>query len=93
MSKPNFLHLGPGKAGSTWLLEVLPGALRSITEAKDLYFFSRYYDRGGRYEGQFADANGSPVIGEMCPDYLAAPEAAARIGLPRRGRQALGEPA
>jgi hypothetical protein len=44
---PNFLHIGPGKSGSSWLHETL--ALHPevyLSEAKDLYFFSRYYDRG-----------------------------------------------
>ena len=81
MTTPNFLHLGPGKAGSTWLHEVLslhPQVY--LTEAKDLYFFSRWYERGEDwYLAQFAGAGGQPVIGEVCPDYLPAPEAAKRI--------------
>lgn len=81
MSKPNFLHLGPGKAGSTWLHEVLslhPQVY--LTEAKDLYFFSRWFERGEDwYLSQFAGAGTQPVVGEVCPDYLAAPEAAKRI--------------
>lgn len=79
---PNFLHLGPGKSGSTWLHEVLllhPGVY--LTEAKDLYFFSRYYDRGLEwYRGQFRDASDShDVVAEVCPDYLACPQAPERI--------------
>jgi hypothetical protein len=78
----NFLHLGPSKSGSTWLHEVLishPDIY--LTEAKDLYFFSRYYDRGLEwYQAQFRDArNGHDIIGEVCPDYLACPEAPDRI--------------
>ena len=55
---PNFLHLGPGKSGSSWLHETL--ALHPevyLSEAKDLYFFSRYYDRGvDWYRKQFRPA-------------------------------------
>jgi Sulfotransferase domain len=79
---PNFLHIGPSKSGSTWLHEVLilhPEIY--LSQAKDLYFFSRYYDRGpGWYRAQFRDAQKEhKVIGEVCPDYLACPEAPERI--------------
>ena len=78
----NFLYLGPGKAGSTWLHEVLvrhPEVY--LTEAKDLYFFSRYYDRGpGWYEAQFQSARPEhKIIGEVSPDYLACAAAPERI--------------
>lgn len=82
MSTPNFLYIGPDKAGSSWLHEVL---LRHpqvfMPEAKDLYFFDRYYDRGlGWYLPLFAPAGPQhDVVGEVCQDYLFHPEAAARI--------------
>jgi hypothetical protein len=84
---PTFLHIGPGKTGSTWLHEVLslhPQVY--LTPAKDLYFFSRYYDRGiGWYCSHFAQApQHVSVVGEVCPDYLLAPEA------PHRIREVLG---
>ncbi len=79
---PNFIHIGPGKSGSTWLHEVLcthPQAY--LSPAKDLYYFSRYYDRGsGWYAQQFSGAtDDQPVVGEVCPDYLSSPLAAERI--------------
>ena len=78
---PNFLYVGPDKAGSSWLHEVLlkhPDAY--LTPAKDLYFFDRYYDRGlAWYSSQFRDARDEKVVGEVCQDYLFHPEAAARI--------------
>jgi hypothetical protein len=79
---PNFLHLGPGKTGSTWLHEVLilhPEMY--FTEAKDLYFFSRCYDRGlDWYGAQFRGARPEhKIIGEVSPDYLVHPEAPERI--------------
>jgi Sulfotransferase domain len=79
---PTFLHIGPGKTGSTWLHEVLslhPDVY--LSPAKDLYFFSRYYNRGvDWYQSQFADAPPDvPVVGEVCPDYLAHEQAAQRI--------------
>ena len=79
---PNFLHLGPGKSGSTWLHEVLikhPEVF--LTEAKDLYFFSRYYSRGSEwYAAQFSAATADQrVVGEVCPDYLVCAEAPQRV--------------
>lgn len=78
---PNFLYVGPDKAGSSWLHEMLlkhPDVY--LTPAKDLYFFDRYYDRGlGWYSSQFRDARGEEVVGEICQDYLFHPEAATRI--------------
>ena len=79
---PNFLYIGPDKAGSSWLHEVL---LRHpqvfLTEAKDLYFFDRYYDRGiDWYRAQFRHAGGHhEIVGEVCQDYLFHPQAASRI--------------
>ena len=78
---PNFLYVGPDKAGSSWLHEMLlkhPDAY--MTPAKDLYFFDRYYDRGlDWYASQFRDARGESIVGEVCQDYLFHPQAAARI--------------
>ena len=79
---PNFLHVGPSKSGSTWLHEVLIGHPQVyLSQAKDLYFFNRYYDRGpGWYRAQFRDAvPAHKVIGEVCPDYLSCPQAPERI--------------
>lgn len=82
MTLPNFLYIGPDKAGSSWLHEALlchPEIY--LSEAKDLYFFDRYYDRGlSWYEAQFRGAGPEHrIVGEVCPDYLANPLAAARI--------------
>ena len=82
MTLPNFLYIGPDKAGSSWLHEALlchPDIF--LSEAKDLYFFDRYYDRGlSWYEAQFRNASPQQsVVGEVCPDSLANPLAAERI--------------
>jgi hypothetical protein len=78
---PNFLYVGPDKAGSSWLHEVLlkhPDVY--LTPAKDLYYFDRYYDRGTAwYADQFRDAREEKIVGEVCQDYLFHPDAAARI--------------
>jgi hypothetical protein len=79
---PNFLHIGPGKAGSTWVHETLSMHPQTyLTPAKDLYFFSRFYDRGaGWYANQFKEAPAeSRIIGEVCPEYLWYPLSAGRV--------------
>ena len=52
-----------------------------LSPAKDLYFFTRYYDRGPDwYAAQFGGAPAAAdVIGEVSPDYLADPLAPQRI--------------
>ena len=78
---PNFLYVGPDKAGSSWLHEVLlkhPDVY--LSPAKDLYYFDRYYDRGTAwYASQFRGAREERIVGEVCQDYLFHPQAAERI--------------
>jgi hypothetical protein len=78
---PNFIYVGPDKAGSSWLHEALithPQVFMS--PAKDLYFFDRYYDRGvDWYAEQFARAGDQPIVGEVCQEYLFEPRAAERM--------------
>ena len=82
VATPNFLYLGPDKAGSSWLHEVLIRHEQVfMPEAKDIYFFDRYYERGPAwYLAHFAPARAQHrVVGEVCQDYLAEPAAPARI--------------
>lgn len=79
---PNFIYIGPDKAGSSWLHEVLIRHEQVfMPEAKDLYFFDRYFDRGlAWYSSQFSAARPDhAVVGEVCQDYLFHPDAPARI--------------
>lgn len=78
---PNFLYIGPDKAGSTWLHEVLVNHPEIyLTPAKDLYYFDRYYSRGVEwYQRHFAEVTDQHVVGEICQDYLSCAEAPARI--------------
>lgn len=78
---PNFLYIGPDKAGSTWLFRALSWHPQVyVTPAKDLYFFDRYFDHGlDWYRRQFRGARDEAVVGEISHDYLYSPEAAERI--------------
>lgn len=101
MRTPDFVYIGPDKAGSTWLHEVLrthPQVF--LTPAKGLYFFDRHPERGRDwYLRQFAGAGSQhAVTGEICQDYLAHPEAARRMaafwaGQPVRLMVTLRDPA
>lgn len=79
--RPNLIFIGPSKAGSSWLFEMLrqhPDIF--LATAKDLYFFDRYFDRGlCWYESHFRDAVDYKVIGEFSHDYLLSERAAGRI--------------
>ena len=78
---PNFLYLGPAKAGSTWMAD----AFRDHPEiyvpaAKDLYFFDRYFEKGTDwYASYFERGRGRKVLAEFSHDYLYSSEAPARI--------------
>ena len=79
---PNFIHIGPAKAGSSWLHDVLsrhPNIF--MTKAKELYFFDRYFDRGlPWYRTQFRGAGPEhTIVGEVCPLYLPSPETPQRM--------------
>lgn len=79
---PNFIYIGPSKAGSTWLHEVLIRHPQvCMTEAKDLYFFDRYFDRGREwYADRFRHARPEHrVVGEVCQEYLSCAEAPGRM--------------
>ena len=80
--QPNFIYIGPDKAGSSWLHEVLrrhPQVF--MPPAKGLYFFDRYYDRGlSWYLSQFTGARPEHLVrGEVCQDYLFHPDAPDRM--------------
>lgn len=79
--RPNFLFIGPDKAGSSWLYSMLSQHDDVfVAPAKDIYFFDRYYGRGMQwYESHFDGAVGESAVGEFSHDYLFSEEAAERI--------------
>ena len=79
---PNFLFIGPDKAGSKWLHDIFgrhPECF--VPRIADPYFFDRHYDLGlGWYQGLFAAAGpGARAVGEFSHDYLFSDDAADRI--------------
>lgn len=80
--KPTFIYIGPDKAGSTWLYEILRAHPRCFVPAcKDIYFFDRYYHRGLDWYLSFFQGAGPGTIatGELSHDYLFSDLAARRI--------------
>ena len=79
---PNFLYIGPDKAGSTWIHRVLswhPSIF--MAQAKELFFFDQYHGRGlDWYRSHFRDATDDHrIVGEVSHDYLFSPQACERI--------------
>ncbi len=76
---PNFIAVGPGRTGTTWLDEVLRPHVCLPYGVKETHFFNRHYDRGiDWYAAHFRKCGGAKPIGEIC-GYFSSAEATARI--------------
>jgi Sulfotransferase domain len=81
---PNFIVIGPGKSGTSWLFEVF-GAHPAIcmSSAKETMFFESEYDRGlSWYRKFFRDcgcAKRSHAVGEISNTYIFDPQVPGRI--------------
>jgi hypothetical protein len=85
---PDFVYIGPDKAGSTWLHQVLrwhPDVC--ATDVKELFFFDRYHQRGADwYRSHYAACpSDAAVVADVSHDYLYDP------AVPARMRALLGE--
>lgn len=79
---PNFLYVGSGKTGSTWIFKALEAHPEVfVPQAKELYFYSHHYEKGYEWYSQFfKEANQSTkAIGELTPGYLYSKEVAEHI--------------
>lgn len=77
---PNFLYIGTGKAGSTWLLDALswhPEVF--VTPAKETDFFDLNFHRGVEWYSGFFPPTDAKAIGEIAHRYLRHPQTADRI--------------
>ena len=79
---PDFIVIGPAKAGSRWIYECLRNhpSICMAKNAKGSRFFERYYHRGiGWYENFFKSCDNTHIKGEVDETYISCPEAAERI--------------
>lgn len=78
---PDFIGVGPGRTGTTWLHEVLKGRVNLPSGIKETDFFTTNYGKGIEwYANHFREADRARPIGEVNP-YFGFPEAAERIAL------------
>ncbi len=78
---PDFIGVGPGRTGTTWLHEVLKGRVNLPAGIKETDFFTTNYNKGIEwYAHHFRDADRVRPTGEVNP-YFGFPEAAERIAL------------
>lgn len=77
---PEFLIIGAVKAATTWIHAQLQDNPTLFLPDPEPHYFSSEFEKGPDfYNGFFADAPRNVRIGEKSADYLAHPEAAARI--------------
>lgn len=81
---PNFVGIGPGKCGTTWLYQALASHPQAcVSVAKETLYFSDYYSKELRWYLRFfkADAEATPpiAIGEVSNTYIFDRRVAARI--------------
>ena len=70
--KIDFLVIGNYRAGTSWLQKIFKMHSQIfVPDEKELFYFSRYYDRGIEwYHSFFKNSNKNKVIGEICPSYF-----------------------
>lgn len=81
---PNFVGIGPGKCGTTWLYNALSNHPQvCVSTAKETLYFSDYHHRGFDWYQKFfrwSSKEESPVaIGEVSNTYIFDDSVAARI--------------
>jgi len=76
---PDFIGIGPGRTGTTWLHQVLESRCDLPRGVKETQFFTTHYAKGiDWYAWHFRHATGTRKIAEVCP-YFTRPYAAERI--------------
>ena len=76
---PDFIGVGPGRTGTTWIHEVLKGRVNLPAGIKETDFFTTNYYKGIEwYAHHFRNADRARPTGEINP-YFGFPEAAERI--------------
>jgi Sulfotransferase domain len=76
---PDFIAVGPGRTGTTWLDAVLRGHVGLPLRVKETEFFTKYYAQGiDWYARLFRHCQADKPAGEVCP-YFGSEEARDRI--------------
>jgi len=78
-TRATFIGIGAQKCASTWLYDILrqcPGV--TVSDEKEVDFFSYYFDRGYEWYGRRFAGPARPHRGEISPSYLIHPDAPAR---------------
>jgi Sulfotransferase domain len=77
---PDFIAIGPPRTGTTWLYRALGGHVGLPHDTKETDFFSAHYANGMEwYLEFFRDCAAGLPIGEISPNYFAAPGVPERI--------------
>lgn len=77
---PSFVVIGAVKAATTWTKAQLTSSGRVFMPPPEPHFFSTEFARGtGWYREFFEDARPDQLVGEKSADYLAHPDAPARL--------------
>ncbi|WP_426170210.1 sulfotransferase [Sandarakinorhabdus sp. DWP1-3-1] len=77
---PDFLIIGAAKAATTWIVHQLQQHPDVFLPGPEPHYFSSAFDLGPDwYAAWFAAAGRGQLVGEKSADYLAHPEAPARI--------------
>jgi hypothetical protein len=82
ISLPDFICVGPGRAGTSWLYEVLleHPQICMAKNIKETQFFDRYFDNGLKwYQTFFADCEPAKIMGEISNRYIFDDQVATRI--------------
>lgn len=80
--KPNFIAIGPGKSGTSWLYMVLRSHPQvGMSSAKETLYFEDEYWRGPNWYAKFFRhvESSATAIGEISNTYIFSPLAAERI--------------
>jgi hypothetical protein len=80
-SVATFVVIGPGKAGTTWMYNLLREHPEvCVAAAKETMFFDANYHRGVDWYHRFYEAcAGQTAVGEVCNSYIFSEEAPARM--------------
>ena len=81
---PNFIVIGPGKAGTSWLFQVFNAHPEICTSsAKETIFFDEEYDRGLKWYSKFFKSccceDRPHAVGEISNTYIFSPVVPERI--------------